>query len=1256
MKKRNAKGLGRITAWILSLIMIFAAFPLTVFAGNADLEEATDALDFPTHWTQANPTTLAQGNIARIATATAQHTNGGNTPNLAINGTIPTAAGNNHWNSWGAAANVGSQESPIWFQLAWDRQYEIDGLRVMWHIFTDAGVRWPNAANVQFMNAQGQWENVFPYTPLPNNAARVGVADPNSPIGVDANSGTNPANRPWPAPATWARNSVWNIVEFPETITTNSVRLQIYGAKTGGNAPGVGIAALEVFTAPPSTAPVGLASIGEIVQAAGDLYVQSALRAGAVAFDAPATWYQDRQVLLRWYRGTSADGPWAPIPGAVGQNYIITTEDTGSWLRVGAYSNGPAVSGGPVYSVATGPILGLRPAELISIGNIVQVTGNLHRDSVLRAGVPAFDVQSHPTYVAQVSYQWYRGIAADGPWMAIAGATGRDYTITIADEGAFIRLRAYPDGPYVFGDSVFSAAVGPILGLDVVNLVSIGNIAQRDGHINTYARLRTGVVTFSPAGRPMHQANVVIQWYRGISADGPWTAIADAIGRDYKIAPADTGFWLRASAHSIGEVVAGGPVHTAVVGPIVGAHQNMCITDGCFRLNCMLHCNTCGLIARLCLASDCEEHHNANKITLVNFTGLYRQEASIETEHFILTWQHTGQWAEFGRPDDPRVRQALRLELEAIAEEIDKIFEFIRDDLGYGSPYVNHRWDTHRMRANLVYDSGWSASGGTTTVAGVTHLGNITQSVWPSRPQTNPITRAMEFPTFVHEVGHAFQLSKPLHYPQSFGGGLLETLAQFKVWQMYPHWFHYEHHGPEFMSTATHLGFQHTSQLFRAPMVFMYWAELHGQDIMGRLSRNSTFGGTNVIETYKAYFGIDQAQFNAEIFEASRRFVTWDLDHVRDVNARFITDHRSAFTRIGDWHRIAANRVPNSYGYNAIRLNVPAYGTEVTADFRGLDHTYFPITEARRHLAGWHYGFLAKTADGTRHYGDMFSASFDNPETSGSFVVPEDTRYLWLVVTGAPTEHWTGAAASAAENWGYQIRLTGATMHSQVTVTCTDCGRTPCLSPCADAACNFACCVVCNPFLVSAQAPADLTLTARAADEAAAIVALTTLVGTIDVATSNPAITALPVVWTLANADDTPFNPGFEQTNTFRWTATLGHVTNPNNVVITGTILVTNPAAPTFTLSVFNNGNDNNTSLAGTIRMWTQLNGANANVPYVELEVEAVFPDGTCAMAHVTVNRIWNNQGYVNMINVNKNAPWQRIYFTAALFGQEVNI
>ena len=108
-----------------------------------------------------------------------------------------------------------------------------------------------------------------------------------------------------------------------------------------------------------------------------------------------------------------------------------------------------------------------------------------------------------------------------------------------------------------------------------------------------------------------------------------------------------------------------------------------------------------------------------------------------------------------------------------------------------------------------------------------------------------------------------------------------------------------------------------------------------------------------------------------------------------------------------------------------------------------------------------------------------------------------------------------------------------------------------------------------------------------------------------------------------------------------------------------GTVDVVEEAVtPLFSLHAFNNGAINNQSLAngGTIRIWPRLDGVNALVPHGGLTVTAVLPSGESAMQFVSINRIWNNPNYVNMIDVNMHAPWQRIYLTAVSHGQTVEL
>jgi len=96
-----------------------------------------------------------------------------------------------------------------------------------------------------------------------------------------------------------------------------------------------------------------------------------------------------------------------------------------------------------------------------------------------------------------------------------------------------------------------------------------------------------------------------------------------------------------------------------------------------------------------------------------------------------------------------------------------------------------------------------------------------------------------------------------------------------------------------------------------------------------------------------------------------------------------------------------------------------------------------------------------------------------------------------------------------------------------------------------------------------------------------------------------------------------------------------------------------NPRPRVLSLNIFNNGNDDNASLAaaGLIRMWTRLNGEGADISNVV--ITAVDQDGMDAMHFVTIS---GPAGYVRSIDVNKFAQWQTIEFTITAYGQTIEV
>jgi len=111
------------------------------------------------------------------------------------------------------------------------------------------------------------------------------------------------------------------------------------------------------------------------------------------------------------------------------------------------------------------------------------------------------------------------------------------------------------------------------------------------------------------------------------------------------------------------------------------------------------------------------------------------------------------------------------------------------------------------------------------------------------------------------------------------------------------------------------------------------------------------------------------------------------------------------------------------------------------------------------------------------------------------------------------------------------------------------------------------------------------------------------------------------------------------------------------------------PALPEFGWNIFNNGPGGTQyprpnpglAAAGTIRMWTQLDGVNAPVYFAAADtIAALDQDGENAMEFVTVNRMWvagtGWVDYFNMVNVNKNGQWQYINLTITVYGETVHV
>lgn len=388
-----------------------------------------------------------------------------------------------------------------------------------------------------------------------------------------------------------------------------------------------------------------------------------------------------------------------------------------------------------------------------------------------------------------------------------------------------------------------------------------------------------------------------------------------------------------------------------------------------------------------------------------------------ETPNLVAFWE-----AGFG--DDPEncSDEKFRFPMQDILKESEKMFCFFRDELKFvekGSSLT----DKYRMILYFFYnEDGTVYGGGSDEKVGVMWIS-------PGRVKTSP------YGAIAHEMGHAFQYMVSVDGGWGYSSGpegsrgqaIFEMSSQYMLWQYYSEWITFENYHLQNFLANTHKAFLHEDNCYCAPFVLEYWADKYGKDFIGKLWRESQ-AGEDPVMTYKRLTGIDQKTFNDEMLNAGRKFITWDIDRVREVSKAYINMHKTEMTATGDgWYMVSEKNCPQNYGYNGIQLVVPAEGTEISIDFEGKAGTsgYRAIQTDK---AGWRYGFMAMKKDGERVYSDIFS---DN-NAHARFTVPENAAHLWLVVTGAPTEHWEHLwdnDTETDEQWPYRIKLTGTELY-----------------------------------------------------------------------------------------------------------------------------------------------------------------------------------------------------------------------------------
>jgi len=281
------------------------------------------------------------------------------------------------------------------------------------------------------------------------------------------------------------------------------------------------------------TGPVGIVvtPITAIEAISGTAQVGMTLTAGTVSPSGATVTYQ-------WQKSDTDVGEYEDIPGATSDDYTLTAADMNKYIKVQVTGSGSF--SGMVISTSKGPV------EVGQITAISDIIGTAVPGQTLTAGTVS-------PLGATVTYQWLKSGSAGGTYSDIGGATSNTYSLSSADNGSYIKVRAI--GTDAYEGTVTSNYTGPVSGATTA-LTAIGAIS---GTAEVGQTLTAG--TLNPSA-----ATVTYQWQRCETADGDYVNIPGAASSTYLVSENDTDKYLRVKATGSGKYA--GTVTSAYVGPV----------------------------------------------------------------------------------------------------------------------------------------------------------------------------------------------------------------------------------------------------------------------------------------------------------------------------------------------------------------------------------------------------------------------------------------------------------------------------------------------------------------------------------------------------------------------------------------------------------------------------------------------------------------------------------------------------------------
>ena len=430
--------------------------------------------------------------------------------------------------------------------------------------------------------------------------------------------------------------------------------------------------------------------------------------------------------------------------------------------------------------------------------------------------------------------------------------------------------------------------------------------------------------------------------------------------------------------------------------------------------------------------------YSSNDFTNENSQFCFQR--SQESEHFILFWAK----GLTKKANGNITLGGSTCNVNTLLNNAEKIWNKNVYDLGFLVPGQSTT-DKVKIEMFIVNQTEWRADGsgtkgttwyynGSTKASKEYRVGMFHCNPWASSSNV----------TVAHEIGHVFQylVSADLgdthglnygynNYAQG-GNEWWEDCANWQAHKVYPAQQFSENWGNN--RKMHHKNILSEFARYNNCYYHDWWCQQHGLTTIGRVWREAT-KPEDPIEAYMRIFGLSLSEFADEQFLGYQHIVSMDIDAWQTYGQGLIGTEPQCLQApsaeivekyLGgdsDYWVIHPDSCPENFGYNASPVKIPAAGTLIKAHFKGIVGApgYRSIYADR---AGWRYGFVAYSSDGTRTYGEAGR----DAEGEVSLTVPEHCENIWFVVMGAPTTYWRHPwddNKANDEQWPYAVKFEG---------------------------------------------------------------------------------------------------------------------------------------------------------------------------------------------------------------------------------------